>query len=119
MGGKLRVVSVEPAFENEQDAPRLLTGRSARLIEAVGGLVSSTDLGRGAWDVGTRATATSPLVVHRGPIVAEILREIESSESDVLFVGYHRGGPAGVIEGSSTARRLAHEAPCGVLTIPL
>jgi nucleotide-binding universal stress UspA family protein len=34
-------------------------------------------------------------------------------------IGCHRGGPPGILEAGSTARRLAHTAPCAVLTIPL
>jgi nucleotide-binding universal stress UspA family protein len=118
-GAKLRAVSVEPAYENEDKVPRLLTGRSARLVEAVDGLISSSPLGRTAWDRGDRIPASPPIVIHRGPIVAEILREIGESHADLLFIGYHRGGPAGIVDGGSVARRLTHEAPCGVLTIPL
>jgi nucleotide-binding universal stress UspA family protein len=118
-GAKLRAVSVEPAYENEDGAPRLLTGRSARLVEAVDGLISSSTLGRSAWDRGDSIPAQPPLVIHRGPIVAEILREIRQSRADLLFVGYHRGGPAGIVDAGSVARRLTHEASCGVVTIPL
>jgi nucleotide-binding universal stress UspA family protein len=51
--------------------------------------------------------------------VPEILAEVAASGPDVLAFGYHRGGPPGIIEGSSTARQLAHTAPVSVLTIPL
>jgi len=118
-GAKLRAVSVEPAYENEDGVPRLLTGRSARLVEAVDGLINSSPLGRAAWDRGDRIPVNPPVVIHRGPIVAEILREIDQSHADLLFIGYHRGGPAGIVDAGSVARRLTHEAPCGVLTIPL
>jgi nucleotide-binding universal stress UspA family protein len=59
------------------------------------------------------------LRVRRGDVVAEILREVTATEAQVLAVGYHRGGPPGVLELGSVARRLAHSAPCAVLTIPL
>jgi nucleotide-binding universal stress UspA family protein len=48
-----------------------------------------------------------------------VLAEVRESGADLLVIGYHRGGPPGVLEAGSTARRLAHEAPCAVLTIPL
>ena len=118
-GAKLRAVNVEPCYEDEQGVPRLLSGRSARLVEAVDGLINSSPLGRAVWDRGDRIPAPPPIVIHRGPIVAEILREVEHSHADLLCVGYHRGGPAGVLDAGSVARRLTHEAPCGVLTIPL
>lgn len=115
IGARLHAVSVEPAYENERDAPRLLTTRSARLREAVEEIRLNSNLGPGVWG----APASSPIVFHRGPVVEEIVGEAVSSNTDVLVVGYHRGGPAGVIEAGSVARRLAHESPCSVLTIPL
>lgn len=59
------------------------------------------------------------VAVRRGDIVDAVLAEIVETGSDVLAIGYHRGGPPGVLEAGSTARRLAHAAPCAVLTIPL
>ncbi|MBK9690648.1 MAG: universal stress protein [Gemmatimonadetes bacterium] len=44
-GGRLHGVCVEPAYENERDAPHLLTTRSARLMEAVDELRHHTSLG--------------------------------------------------------------------------
>jgi nucleotide-binding universal stress UspA family protein len=59
------------------------------------------------------------LRVRRGEVVTEILQEIDTTGAQVLAVGYHRGGPPGVLELGSVARQLAHSAPCAVLTIPL
>jgi nucleotide-binding universal stress UspA family protein len=59
------------------------------------------------------------LRIRRGDVVDEILREVNATGVQVLAVGYHRGGPPGVLEVGSVARRLAHVAPCAVLTIPL
>jgi nucleotide-binding universal stress UspA family protein len=118
-GAKLRAVCVEPAYENEDGVPRLLTGRSARLVETVDGLISSSAVRRSVWDRGDRIPARPPVVIHRGPIVTEILREIQQSHADLLFLGYHRGGPASIVDAGSVSRRLTHEAPCGVITIPL
>jgi nucleotide-binding universal stress UspA family protein len=61
----------------------------------------------------------APLAIRQGDIVERVLAEVRRSGADVLAIGYHRGGPPGVLEAGSTARRLAHEAPCAVLTIPL
>lgn len=118
-GAKIRAVSVEPAYENEAGVTRLLTGRSARLVSAVDGLLNGNRGGVDFWDAGGTQRAQAPIVIHRGPVVAEILREVAESGADLLCLGYHRGGPAGIIDAGSVARRLAHEAPCGVLTIPL
>jgi hypothetical protein len=57
--------------------------------------------------------------IRRGDIGDAVLAEVRESGADLLVIGYHRGGPPGVLEAGSTARRLAHEAPCAVLTIPL
>jgi len=61
----------------------------------------------------------APLAIRRGDILERVLAEAQESGADVLAIGYHRGGPPGVLEAGSTARRLAHAAPCAVLTIPL
>jgi nucleotide-binding universal stress UspA family protein len=57
--------------------------------------------------------------VRRGAIGQQILAAVDASNPDVLAIGYHRGGLPGVIEAGSTGRRLAHTAPCALLTIPL
>ena len=118
-GAKLAVVSVEPPLEDIAKAPDLLTGRSASLVEVVGELARSTDLSPGGWDLDGKGRACSPIVIHRGNIVDQILGEVENANIDVLVVGHHRGGPAGVIDAGSVGRRLAHEAQRAVLTIPL
>lgn len=118
VGAQLRVVTVEINHHDEGRTP-LLTGRSAKLVQAVDDLRNAARLGRGRWDLAVGEQGESPLVILRGPIVASLVQEINAFHADVLVVGNHRGGPAGIIEGGSTARRLAHEAPCAVLTVPL
>jgi len=59
------------------------------------------------------------LAIRRGETVEQVVVEVQESGADVLAIGYHRGGPPGSLEGASAARRLAHAAPCAVLTIPL
>lgn len=66
-----------------------------------------------------RGALACDLEVRRGDIVEQILVAVDEGRPDVLVVGCHRGGPAGVIEAGSTARRVIHTAPCAVLTIPL
>lgn len=61
----------------------------------------------------------APLAIRRGDILERVVAEAQESGADVLAIGYHRGGPPGVFEAGSTARRLAHAAQCAVLTIPL
>jgi nucleotide-binding universal stress UspA family protein len=61
----------------------------------------------------------APLRVRRGDVVRELLAEASAADPTVLVVGYHRGGPPGVLEAGSVARRIAHHASCAVLTIPL
>jgi nucleotide-binding universal stress UspA family protein len=61
----------------------------------------------------------APLAIRRGDILERVVAEAQETTSDVLAIGYHRGGAPGVLEAGSTARRLAHAAPCAVLTIPL
>lgn len=60
-----------------------------------------------------------PLITRYGEVVEEVLGELSSSGADLLAVGYHRGGPSGILEGHSVGRRLVHWAPTAVLTVPL
>lgn len=108
IGAELRTVTVEPASAGEP--PELAAGlpleRSARLQAQVREML-------GKHRPGTR------LDVRRGPIVDQVLAALSDTGSDVLVVGFHRGGPSGVIDAGSTARRLAHTSTRAVLTIPL
>jgi nucleotide-binding universal stress UspA family protein len=61
----------------------------------------------------------APLAIRRGDILERVVAEAQEMGADVLAIGYHRGGPPGVLEAGSTARRLARAAPCAVLTVPL
>ena len=109
IGAQIRAVFVEPLWPGEPDglAEGTPDSRGARLRH----LVESGPKASGARD-------GQKLVVRRGDPVSEILQEVALG-ADVLVVGFHRGGPAGVYEGRSVARRLVHTAPCSVLTIPL
>jgi nucleotide-binding universal stress UspA family protein len=64
-------------------------------------------------------TLARPLQVRHGEPAEQLVAAAGELESDVLVVGCHRGGPAGVIEAGSTARQVIHRAPCSVLTVPL
>lgn len=99
---QLRFVTVEPARPDEPDGD----GTTVPLAR-------TTSLAR---QLGDQADA---LRVRRGDIVEQVLEEIERTCVPVLIIGYHRGGPPAVVDAGSAARRLAHRAPCAVLTIPL
>ena len=105
---ELRTVTVEPpkAGETAADAETLPLARTTqlqqRLREALG-----------------RDHSGARLEIRRGAAVEQILLSLDESGADTLAVGYHRGGPAGIIEAGSTGRRLLHAAPGAVLTIPL
>jgi nucleotide-binding universal stress UspA family protein len=64
-------------------------------------------------------TLAPSLMVRRGLAAEQILAAAHERMPDVLVIGCHRGGPAGVIEAGSTAREVLHAAPCAVLTVPL
>jgi hypothetical protein len=116
-GGKAHVVCVEPAYSNEVGVTPLITGRSERLLHAIDEARRATDLGITEWEGGEPNHSGSPLVVHRGSVVDAILEEVARSKTEVLVVGYRRGGPAGAIEAGSIARPM-HVHLCG-LTVPL
>ena len=110
-GASLRVVTVEAASDDEPGdlASALPVERSARLQSQVLTLLSRE----------AAAGAVSAVEVRRGMIPDQILAAAHASGSDVLVIGYHRGGLPGIVEAGSTPRHLAHTAPCAVLTIPL
>lgn len=104
-GAELRTVTVEPPASGETEAAAPPLARTARLRQRV-----RETLGQGE---------PGALEVRRGATVEQVLAAVDESGADTLAVGYHRGGPAGIIEAGSTGRRLLHAAPGAVLTIPL
>jgi nucleotide-binding universal stress UspA family protein len=101
VGADLHVVTVEPRHSQEPAyAADIHDARSVRLSALV------------------RAAVGRELEIRRGDPVVQILAAVTERRSDVLVIGCHRGGPADIIEAGSTARRLAHTAPCAILTIP-
>jgi nucleotide-binding universal stress UspA family protein len=106
MGITLRVVTVEPG---RAEPPAGTTFRGRTLDKQVRAILNHEGM----------AAPVPSVEVRRGAIVPEILAAVDASAPDVLAIGYHRGGLLGVLEAGSTARRLAHTAPCAVLTLPL
>ncbi|HSE67291.1 MAG TPA: universal stress protein [Gemmatimonadales bacterium] len=105
-GGALRVLTVESLLAGEVASSGVPTTRSCRLAQAVAEMCLERD-------------GDAPLVIRHGQVVDEILAEAASCEASVLVIGYRRGGPAGVIEAGSVARRVLHQAECAVMTVPL
>jgi nucleotide-binding universal stress UspA family protein len=108
-GGTIKVVTVERSPGNEplQLVSTLPVTRSSSLQERVREVLVREGL------------PDLPLAIQRGDVLERVVAEVQETGADVLVVGYHRGGPPGVLEAGSTARRLAHATPCAVLTIPL
>lgn len=108
-GATVAAITVErrPGNEPLQIVSTLPVARSASLQVRVGEILAREGF------------PEAPLAIRRGDIVERVVAEAQESRANVLAMGYHRGGPPGVLEAGSTARRLAHAAPCAVLTIPL
>ena len=102
-GAVIHVVTVEPRHEQEPDTTIAAPpdGRTARLAGRV------------------RAAVGQELEVRRGDPVTQILATVSERHPDVLVIGCHRGGPPGIIDAGSVSRRVAHAAPCAILTVPL
>jgi len=109
VGGSVQAVTVEqgPVDEPWNLAANLPVAKSSHLQGVVRRVLAREGL------------PEKPIIIRRGNVPGTILATAREMESDVLAIGYHRGGPAGFIETGSTARRLTHAAPCAVLTIPL
>ncbi|MEO6057394.1 MAG: universal stress protein [Gemmatimonadales bacterium] len=103
IGAELHFVTVEPRRPDERadSAAAVPTARSIQLSAQV------------------RSVEGGHLEVRRGAAVEEILAAAHERRPDVLVIGCHRGGPPGIIDAGSTARRLAHTASCATLTVPL
>jgi nucleotide-binding universal stress UspA family protein len=108
IGAELRMVTVErpPAGESMDLGRELPLGRTTRLEAEVHAALGA-------------AQPDTKVDIRRGAIVPQVLAAVKDHDADALVIGYHRGGPPGPIEAGSTARRLAHTAPCAVLSIPL
>lgn len=107
----LRLITVDPVSGPEPaDLQELLASeRRLRLRETLRAAVP---------EAGDRADEVE-LIVRRGDTVQRVLEAAEGGWAGVLVVGYRRGGPPGVAELGSVARRLAHGAARPVLTVPL
>lgn len=107
LGQPLGAVTVEPTRAGEPAAlaAQVPTGRSLRLQGMVQGIVVDG--------------AAAPVIIRRGDIVEQVLAEMRDRAGSVLAVGYHRGGPPGLIEAGSSGRRLLQQSPGPVLTVPL
>lgn len=110
VGARLDAVTVEPARADEPPelAALVPTGRSDALRETIAELA----------ECAPAAGVPEGLVVRRGPVAETLLVAIEETAADALVLGFHRGGPPGVLEAGSIARRLTHSAACAVLTVP-
>jgi nucleotide-binding universal stress UspA family protein len=106
IGAKLGVVTIEPQRVGEPDA----------LADQVPG-ARSERVARAARELAERCGLDVEVILRRGDPVREIMAA--AAGWDILVVGYHRGGPPGIIEGGSVARRLAHQVPGALMTVPL
>ena len=99
-----RVVTVEPVWLNEPEdlAAALPASRTLRLNRVL-----------------ERGVRPADLRIRRGNVLTELLAEAADTGARLLALGYHRGGPPGIVEGGSVARGLLHSALCAVLTVPL
>ncbi|HEX6433083.1 MAG TPA: universal stress protein [Gemmatimonadales bacterium] len=108
-GAAVTAVTVErrPAGEPLELVPAVPVTRSALLQTRVNQVLRSEGF------------REAPLTVGQGDVVERVVSEINHTGADILAIGYHRGGPPGIMEAGSNARRLAHVVPSAVLTIPL
>jgi nucleotide-binding universal stress UspA family protein len=112
----LNAVTVEPQWIGEPPAltSQVWSTRTEKLAAQIG---SRTRRGR---KLARRSGsgATDELHVRNGEAVGEIVAEVSDVGSDVLVLGFHRGGPPLVVSTGSVSRKLVHAAPCAVLSVP-
>jgi nucleotide-binding universal stress UspA family protein len=107
----VRSVTVDPLDRDGQAAGP--SARSLRLLARVQALAGG---GHGSTAL---KLASPPLHIRAGDVVREVLAEVAEVGAGILAVGWRWGGPSDRIPTGSVGRRLALEAPCGVLAIPL
>lgn len=109
ISAKLRIITVEqaPADEPSHLAATIPVARTASLE------------GKAREIVGKSGLTLTDFLVRRGDVVSCVLGALDHGKPEVLVIGCHRGGPPGILEAGSNARRLLHMAPCAVMTIPL
>lgn len=107
VGASLHVVTVEGSVARESGHGSLPLTRSASIQARVQEAVARENL------------PDAPVTIRRGNVTGEVLKEVDAGDHDVLVIGHHRGGPAWLVQTSSTAQQLGHAAPCAVLTVPL
>jgi len=114
---KLDAVSVEPKWTGE---PAALSGQvwSARTEKLAAMINSRTPRGRSAPQGSGSCATDDRLHVRNGEAVEEIVSVIAEVGTDVLALGFHRGGPPLVVSTGSVSRKLVHAAPCAVLSVP-
>jgi nucleotide-binding universal stress UspA family protein len=111
MQAPVQTVTVEaPERDGATAGP---SGRSLRLLSRVQALAPRNN--------GAAAFKLAPPALHirAGDVVREVLAEVAELGAGMLAVGWRWGGPSDRIPAGSVGRRLALEAPCGVLAIPL
>lgn len=106
-GGKLEAVTVEKATVTAGVAGVPHTPAAGRIAQALEVPVEGRP-------------APPPFRVLQGEPAARIRSELRVPEHELLVIGARRGGPGGLIPGSTgVGRLLLYTAPCAVLTIPL
>jgi nucleotide-binding universal stress UspA family protein len=113
----LDAVSVEPKWTGE---PPALSRQvwSARTEKLAAMISSRNPRGRSAMQGNGSCATDDRLHVRNGEVVEEIVSVIAEVGTDVLALGFHRGGPPLVVSAGSVSRRLVHAAPCAVLAVP-
>jgi nucleotide-binding universal stress UspA family protein len=111
MNAPMRTITVEAL--DRSGAAVGPSARSLRLLSRVQAL-APRNLGAAAVRI-----AAPAMHIRAGDVVREVLAEVAEVGAGMLAVGWRWGGPSDRIPSGSVGRRLALEAPCGVLAIPL
>jgi nucleotide-binding universal stress UspA family protein len=107
----LAEVTVQPLAYGGATAPP--SERASRLLSRVRTPARHAEVGLSV------ALQSPPLHVRTGDPVAEVLAEVSERGIGMLVVGWRWGGPSDRVPVGSVGRRLALEAPCAVLTVPI
>jgi nucleotide-binding universal stress UspA family protein len=113
IGAGVYAVTVEP----EDGAGRAAGVHNARSVRLQARVQACAAAAPGAAALSLHGAPS--LHVRSGDIVTQVMAEVRELDAGILAVGWRWGGPSDRIPVGSVGRRLAHDAPCAVLAVPL
>ncbi len=118
VGARLQVITVDPVCDDPRGSHGTHNGKIRRLAEAIETLRREEIIARETSPTFIAEPAPA-LLIQRGRVIDEVVKTTLHTQSDLLVVGHHRGGPASTNGESGGTRFLLRLSPANLLTVPL